>query len=120
MFTARMRGLERATHALRDAADDGADDGMARASALVAAQARARHTFTNRTRTLEGSIHHVEPQGRLRDGTLTGGVAADADYASYVDALDGYAFLLPAFVARQSEAARVMDLALQRAVNGVR
>lgn len=119
-LTAHFVGVESAVAELERAFDDGAADGMERGSALVAAEARARHRFTNRTTNLERSIKHMPPFGRASDGTLAGLVVAEEDYASYVEANPAYAFLGPAWAARQAEAARVMDLALQRALNGAR
>jgi len=117
VFYARLVGFDDVIHEIQEHADAGAEDGMERASALIAAEARSRHAYTNRTTNLQRSTHHVPPHGSLHGGNLTGLVVADEDYASYVEDA-GYAFLLPAFVRRQSEAARVMTLALRQALNG--
>lgn len=119
-LTVTFTGVESALAELERAFDEGAEDGVERGSALVAAEARSRHRFQNRTTHLERSIRHLPPFGRASDGTLAGLVVAEEDYASFVDANPAYAFLGPAWAARQAEAARVMDLALERALRGAR
>lgn len=118
MFTADLLGLEAWVDELAAAVDDGADAGLAAASRLVADEARAGHTFANRSGDLEASIRPLDVAGRARDGEVRGGVVADEEYASYVEERPGFAFLMPAWLAREADAALAVEAALERALRG--
>ena len=114
MLTATLYGIGAALDALAEAADARLDAALEQISRLTADEARANHPFTNRSGDLESSIRPLDSFGSALDGTLTGGVVADEDYASFVEA-NGFAFLGPAFERVEASAERELDDALDSA-----
>lgn len=116
MFSLDLKGLDAEVRRILAACDKAAPKALARATELVTDEARAHHTFENRTGNLEASIESVPPTGVFSHGTLQGAAAAGMPYAEYVEARPGYAFMQPAAdaVARQidAEGQRIFDDAL--------
>ncbi len=120
MISARFTGLEAELERMARALDRGAERGMRAASAAVAAEARARHTYQNRSGDLQRATRALGVVGTARAGNLIGGVIADTNYAQYVDEAPGYEFLEPAWVFAEDRASAAMQAALDAAFQGIR
>jgi hypothetical protein len=118
-----LRGGSEAAGRLAAALDGELAAALRRGLALVAAQARAAHTFQNRTGRLEGSILPGDVTGSALDGDLRGTVVAATPYASYVEegtsrAL-AYPYLAPAFEATEAALSEALSQGMARAVERV-
>lgn len=114
MLTATLDGIPAALATLGESVDRQLDAALEQVSRLTAEEAQANHPFTNRSGDLESSIRPLDTFGSALGGTLTGGVVADEDYASFVEA-NGFAFLEPAFARVEASAERELDDALDSA-----
>ncbi len=114
MLSAVLTGFDAALAALDAELDRLLDAALEQISRRVADEARASHPFQNRTGDLEASIRPLDTHGSALDGTLTGGVVADEEYASYVED-KGFAFLEPAWERVEGEAESLLDDALESA-----
>lgn len=85
------------------------------AGALTATLAQANHPYRDRTGTLSASIEGLPAVGSAMGGTLMGGAAAGADYASYLEASVTWAFMAPAWQQVEPLLEHNADLALGRA-----
>lgn len=110
MFTARLTGFSEALDGLADALREGTADGTNAAARAVADDAKANHSFENRTGDLEASIDVIEDPGSAHPDAPVAYVVATEDYASYVEERKPY--LEPA--AERSEGA--MRAALEGAL----
>lgn len=80
-----LTGLAEQVQRLSYALDDGVPEAAERGAVFVAEQAARAHTFQNRTGELEASITARPATGLFTRDTLVVEVAAEADYASYVE-----------------------------------
>lgn len=110
---ATLTGFDEVVDALVAAVREGAADGVAEAAELVATEARAHHSFHNRTGDLEASIH-VEDHPHDHPDAPSAFVVASEDYAQYVDAK--LPFLEPAFDAVEGQATAAVERAIDRAL----
>ena len=89
MTSLRFRADQDLLHAridvLLDALQDEVSGVIERVTQDVANDARASHSFQNRTEYLQGSIGAVPPVGQLAAGDLRAEVIALMPYASYVE-----------------------------------
>ncbi len=114
MLTATLSDLAAPLARLEAALEHQLDAALGLISARVADEAKASHPFQNRTGDLEASIRPLDTSGSALDGTLAGGVIAEEDYASFVEAA-GFAFLDPAYERVAPETDRLLEQALSEA-----
>jgi hypothetical protein len=113
---AKVTGLTPILNRLMRALDADAKKAFRRIGRLVASDAKANHTFTNRTHTLENSIKSLEPEGSLVDNTLSVTVVAEAPYANHVEEKESYAYLKPALERNRAQFSSIVGDALSNAV----
>ena len=117
---AQLTGFERVLGDLAGALDQEGAAAALRAAGVVADDARVTHTFQNRTGDLQASINPAAVRGGLLHGDLAFDVAAEMEYASFVNAgtsrARAYPFLAPALEHQDGAVAQVFDQALAEAV----
>ena len=132
----RLTAVEVALDDMSDALDRQIADALTDIDNLIAADAAANHTFTNRTGDLEASIQSRPQRGTWINGTLSGGVDAGESYGSYLEegTGDGYhaftsqidndsvdygpwAFLTPAMLRQDNVIDGRLETALIQATN---
>ena len=96
---------------------------MLDATRTVADEAAARHPYTNRTGNLQRRTQAGRVVGRASRGLVRVDVLGDTRYGSFVEEGTSrnraYPYLAPAWLARESDFARIVDEALTRGLERV-
>lgn len=108
-LTVTLTGLDDELDRIVAGVREGMAGGVEQAAELVAEEARANHTFQNRTGDLQASIH-VEANPHDHPDAPSAFVVASEDYAEYVDAK--LPFLEPAL----ERTAAAQDAAVEAAI----
>lgn len=88
-----VRALDHAFDMLEREIEDEMREVFVTGAQRTAQTVRAIHPWQNRTGILEGSIEALRPTGRVFAGTLQGGIAMGAPYASFLEAQPQWATL---------------------------
>ena len=103
--------------------DDAVAEGVLDGARVVAEQAAAVHPYTNRTGNLQRRTQAGRVVGRASRGLVRVDVLGDTRYGSFVEEGTSrnraYPYLVPAWLVRESDFARIVDEALTRGLERV-
>lgn len=117
MLTLQFNGVTEALDSLEHAVGDEMPRGLWQVGQDVAAEAKANHLYQNRTGDLEALTEGSQTAGSFYDDTLIVSVDAGTPYASYVDGMARFAFLLPAWERSDAQTSATMNTALEHAID---
>jgi hypothetical protein len=119
----KIEGVPEAVADMRRTVDREVARALTLAALDVAEDAKANHSFTNRTGKLERSIKAHNARGTFSRGTLYAEVSADTYYAQFVEekvTYKSWAYLAPAWRRMHRRAEAHLSDALTRAATSLR